>query len=72
MKKFYNLRVRFAECEVSQQEVARAAKIAPSTLSARMNGTKPFTSWEMEKIAVLLRIEPQDFYRYFFDRSRKA
>ena len=71
MKKFYNLRVRFAECEVSQSEVANAAQIAPSSMTARMNGTQPFTSWEMEKIGKLLKIEPPEFYKYFFDRSRQ-
>ena len=39
---FYNLRVRFAQCEMSQNEVARAAGMASSTMTARMTGAQPF------------------------------
>lgn len=72
MKPFYNLRVRFAECEISQNEVARAAGMAPSTMTSRMTGAQPFTSWEMDKIAQTLQIKPEDYYRYFFDRHKGA
>ena len=48
---FYNLRVRFAQCEMSQNEVARAAGMASSTMTARMTGAQPFDAWQMEAIA---------------------
>lgn len=50
-KPFYNLRVRFAQCEMSQNEVARAAGMASSTMTARMTGAQPFDAWQIEKIA---------------------
>ena len=53
-KPFYNLRVRFAQCEMSQNEVARAAGMASSTMTARMQGKQPFDAWQMEKIAAAL------------------
>lgn len=64
---FYNLRVRFAQCEMSQNEVARAAGMAASTMTARMQGKQPFDAWQMEKIAKLLNIKPENYCRYFFD-----
>lgn len=48
-KPFYNLRVRFAQCEMSQNEVARAAGMASSTMTARMTGAQPFDAWQIEK-----------------------
>ena len=66
-KPFYNLRVRFAQCEMSQNEVARAAGMASSTMTARMQGKKPFDAWQMDKIARALNIEPGEYYKYFFD-----
>lgn len=30
MRPFYNLRIRFAECEITQNEVARRAGMAPA------------------------------------------
>ena len=60
---FYNLRVRFAQCEMSQNEVARAA---------RMTGAQPFDAWQMEAIAAALHIPPEEYSKYFFDRRKGA
>ena len=54
MRPFYNLRIRFAECETSQNEVARRAGMAPSTMTARMTGQQPFDAWQMDAIAKVL------------------
>lgn len=67
MRPFYNLRVRFAECEMSQNEVARRAGMAPSTMTARMNGQQPFDAWQMDAIANALKIDRADYGKYFFD-----
>ena len=48
-KPFYNLRVRFAQCEMSQNEVARTAGMASSTMTARMTGAQPFDPSQIEK-----------------------
>ena len=71
-KPFYNLRVRFAQCEMSQNEVARAAGMASSTMTARMQGKQPFDAWQMEKIAAALDIKPEDYGKYFFDHGKAA
>ena len=60
---FYNLRVRFAQCEMSQNEVARAAG---------MTGAQPFDAWQMEAIAAALHIPPEEYSKYFFDRRKGA
>lgn len=66
MRLFYNLRVRFAECERGQNEVARLAGIAPSTMTNRMTGQQPFNAWEMDAIAEVLDIDRADYGKYFF------
>lgn len=55
---------------MSQNEVARAAGIAPSTMTARMTGVQPFDAWEMEAIAAALEIPPEEYGKYFFDRKK--
>lgn len=72
MRPFYNLRIRFAECETSQNEVARRAGMAPSTMTARMTGQQPFDAWQMDAIAKVLNIDKADYVRYFFDRKNTA
>lgn len=72
MKPFYNLRVRFAECEITQNEVARRAGMAPSTMTARMTAQQPFDAWQMIAIAKVLDIPPEEYHRYFFDTKRAA
>ena len=66
MRLFYNLRVRFAQCEVGQNEVARRAGIAPSTMTNRMTGRQPFNAWEMDAIADILDIPREEYGKYFF------
>lgn len=69
MKQFHELRVKFALCEISQNEVARRAGIAPSTMTSRMHGRKPFNAWEMDAIAEVLGIDRVDYGKYFFDKG---
>ncbi|HIX18601.1 MAG TPA: helix-turn-helix domain-containing protein [Candidatus Gemmiger faecavium] len=71
MRPFYNLRVRFAECEMSQNEVARRAGMAPSTMTARMTGQQPFDAWQMDAIAQELGIDRADYGKYFFESNHK-
>ena len=66
MKPFYRLRVRFAECEITQNEVARRAGMAPSTMTARMQGLQPFDAWQMDAVANVLNIPREEYGKYFF------
>ena len=66
---FYNLRVRFAQCEMSQNEVARAAGMASSTMTARMQGKQPFDAWleKINQVNDIKKIPPEEYNKYFFD-----
>lgn len=72
MRPFHTLRIRFAECEITQNEVARKAGMAPSTMTARMCGQQPFTAWEMAAVGRILAIPPEDYHKYFFDTKKAA
>ena len=47
---FHRLRVRFAEMELRQGDVAQAAGMAKSTMTARMKGYQPWTSDEITRV----------------------
>lgn len=64
-RKFHKLRVRFAELDMSQNEVARRAGIAPATMTTRMTGRFPFTATEIIALAKVLEI-PLDQIGPFF------
>lgn len=64
---FHKLRVRFAEMELKQNDVARRAGMAPSTLTARMMGYQPWTSWEIQRVAEVLEIPREQLAEYFFE-----
>ena len=68
-RKFHKLRVRFAECEMRQGDVAQAAGIAKSTMTARMKGYQPWTSDEIMAVAKVLNIPREQFGEYFFEMS---
>ena len=68
---FHNLRVRFAECELRQNDVADRAGIARSTMTARMKGYQPFTSKEIVSIAKVLAIPIDRISEYFFTDAPK-
>ena len=55
---FHKLRVRFAEMELKQNEIAKRAGMAPSTLTARMMGYQPWTSAEIIAVSKVLDIPP--------------
>ena len=71
MRLFYNLRVRFPQSERGQNEVARLARMAPSTMTTRMTGRQPFTAWEMDAIAEVLEIPREEYGKYFFTPRTK-
>ena len=68
-RKFHKLRVRFAECEMRQGDVAQAAGITKSTMTARMKGYQPWTSDEIMAVAKVLNIPREQFGEYFFELS---
>ena len=71
-RKFHKLRVRFAELEMTQNEVARRAGIATGTMTSRMQGKYPFTATEMLALAKVLDIKPEEYGEYFFTDAPKS
>lgn len=65
------LRIKMMENDITQREVARQAGISPSTMSARMSGQRPFDAQEMQSIAEILDIPPQEYWQYFFPLHAK-
>lgn len=68
---FHKLRVRFAEMEMKQNEIARRAGMAPSTLTARMMGYQPWTSAEIIRVAAVLDIPTDQIGAFFFEDGTK-
>ncbi len=46
-QKFFNLRVKLLEHDLTQEEAAKIAGISPSAMVNRMSGKYPFDAWEM-------------------------
>ena len=66
---FHRLRVRFAEMELRQGDVAQAAGMAKSTMTARMKGYQPWTSDEITRVAAVLNIPREQIGEFFFEPS---
>ncbi len=66
-RKFHRLRVRFAELDLTQNEAARRAGLAPSTLTTRMTGRVPFNAGEIAALAKVLDIKPEEYGKFFFE-----
>lgn len=64
---YHRLRVRFAEMEMRQGDVAQAAGMAKSTMTARMQGKQPWTSWEIIRVAAVLNIPREQIGEFFFE-----
>lgn len=46
-QRFFNLRVKLLEHDMTQEEAAKIAGISPSAMVNRMSGRYPFDAWEM-------------------------
>ena len=61
--KFYKLRAKMMEKEMTQEKLAMALKIAPQTLNAKINGRTQFTLEEVLEIVSILEIDnPVDIF----------
>lgn len=68
---FHKLRVRFAELEMKQGEVAKRANMAESTLTARMTGRLPWKGDEIAAVAKVLGIPADQIGAFFFEDAPK-
>lgn len=71
-QQFHKLRVRFAEMEMNQGEVADRAGISRSTMTARMKGYHPWTSAEIIRVAAVLDIPKNELGAFFFEDGPKT
>ena len=68
---FHKLRVRFAELEMKQGEVAKRANMAESTLTARMTGRLPWNGDGIARVAKALDIPTDQIGTFFFEDAPK-
>ena len=71
-RKFHKLRVRFAELDLTQNEAARLAGLAPSTLTTRMTGRVPFNVNEVQALCKVLDIPTDQIGAFFFEDGPKS
>ena len=69
---YWKLRGRFHSCGYRDQEVADYIGIGRDTMSARMNGKKPWTSAEIAAACDLLDIRQDEIGEYFFPAVEKG
>lgn len=69
---FHKLRVRFAELDLTQNEAARLAGLAPSTLTTRMTGRVPFNMNEVQALCKVLDIPTDQIGAFFFEDGPKG
>lgn len=60
------LKARMMEFGFNQKDVAEALNIAPSTVSQKINNTRPMYLKEADLLADLLKINTMQFGEYFF------
>lgn len=70
-QQFHKLRVRFAEMEMNQGEVADRAGISRSTMTSRMKGYHPWTSAEIIAVSKVLDIPTGEIGAFFFEDAPK-
>ena len=68
---YWKLRGRFHSCGYRDQEVAEHSGIGRYTMSARMNGHKPWTSKEIAAMCELLDIRQDEIGELFFPEVGK-
>lgn len=72
---YWKLRGYFRSCGYRDQEVAEAIGICYETLSARLNGHRPWTSKEIHDICEFLNIPQEKIGELFFptlDKEEKT
>lgn len=60
------IKQRMREIDMTQAKLAAAIGVATPTMNQKINGTRPFTLDEAEKVAKVLKIEDDKFGLYFF------
>ena len=69
MTNFVLLRQQMIANDMQQKDLAEAAGLSRSALSARMHRRADFTTGEMLRIGKVLGLQPYDYYRVFLAES---
>ena len=67
MPNYAKIKGRLREKGYSQADLARHLGIAVATINQKLNGCRPFTLDEADRIADFLEIADVEFGAYFFD-----
>ena len=60
------IKARMKELGLTQADVGDKLGLAPATVSQKINGSRPMTVEEADKLAVILSISDQEYGAYFF------
>lgn len=60
------IKSRMVELNLTQKDIAKILKIAPPTVSQKINNIRPMGLKEAEQLAEALQISIQEFPIYFF------
>ncbi len=63
---FWQLRARFRECGMFDEEVAQEAGITNPTFSRRMRGVAPWLTSEITAVCAVVGIQRDEIGEYFF------
>lgn len=66
-KPFKNLRMRMVQMDFCQEELSKASGIPKATLSQRLNGNRPFDTYQISALCKVLEIKPEEIGKYFFE-----
>lgn len=64
----HKVKVRMMEKEINQKKLATLMGMAQSTLSQKINNSRPMNLEEAEEMSKLLNISQEEFSEYFFSR----
>lgn len=57
---------RLKELCLTQSDVAKAMNLSQSTVTQKINKTRPLTILEAEKLSEILKIDDEQYKEYFF------
>ena len=64
----HKVKIRMVERKINQKKLAALMGLAQSTLSQKINNSRPMDLEEAEKMSKLLNISKEEFSEYFFSR----
>lgn len=63
------LKARMVELGINQKDIAKELKLAPSTISQKINNVRPMNLKEADLLADLLKLNTTQYGEYFFSSN---